>query len=53
VYTPLPKTIDELKLNIEREIKNINQRMLEKTFENFKKRCELIVSAEGGHIEDK
>ena len=52
VYCPLPKTIDELKLNISREIKKINKKMLEKTFENFKNRCSLIVSAEGGHIEN-
>ena len=51
MYCPLPKTIDELKLNIEREIKNINKKMLEKNFENFRNRCSLIVSAEGGHIE--
>ena len=49
VYNPLPKTLDDLKANVEREIKNI----LELTFLNFKNRCELIISAEDGHIEMK
>jgi hypothetical protein len=48
----LPKTIDDLKRNIEREIEKINENMLENVFENFKERCSLIVSAEGGHIEN-
>lgn len=51
VYNPLPKTINDLKKNIKREIKKIDQDMLEKIFENFKNRCHLILSAEGGHIE--
>ena len=53
VYNPLPKTLDDLKANIEREIKKISKNILELTFLNFKKRCELIISAEGGHIEMK
>jgi len=42
VYSPLPKTLDDLKRNIEREIKKINENLLENVFENFKKRCSLI-----------
>ena len=53
VYNPLPKTLDDLKINIEREIKNIPVRMLKDTFSNFRKRCQLIKSAGGGHIESK
>lgn len=53
VYNPLPKTLNDLKVNIEREIKNINKEMLKKVFVNFEKRCKLIISAEGGHIEEK
>ena len=53
VYTPLPKTLDDLKANIEREIKKINQEILESTFENFIKRCSLVIAAKGGHIESK
>ncbi len=52
VYSPLPKTLDDLKRNIEREIKKINENLLENVFKNFKKRCSLIVSAEGGHFEN-
>ena len=50
-YNPLPKTLDDLKANLEREIKNISQNILKSTFLNFQKRCELILSSEGGHIE--
>ena len=53
VYNPLPKTLNDLKVNIKREIKNINGQMLKKVFVNFEKRCKLIISAEGGHIEEK
>ena len=51
VYKPLPKNLEDLKENIEREIKNIPKDMLKSTFLNFKKRCELVLSADGGHIE--
>ena len=51
VYNPLPKTLDELKVNLEREIKKISKTILKSTFSNFQNRCELVISAEGGHIE--
>ena len=41
VYNPIPQTIDQLKNNIKREIQKIS-----------KKRLRLIISAEGGHIEN-
>ena len=53
VYNPLPKTLNDLKVNIEREIKNINADMLKSSFVNFEKRCHLIIEAKGGHIEPK
>jgi hypothetical protein len=53
VYNPLPKTLNDLKVNIEREIKKISKETLKSVFLNFEKRCNLIISAEGGHIEDK
>jgi hypothetical protein len=53
VYNPLPSTIDDLKSNIEREIKNIDQKTLNSVFENFLKRCDLLKTAGGGHIEFK
>ena len=51
VYNPLPKSFEDLKANIDREIKTISKDTLKSTFLNFKKRCELLISAEGGHIE--
>ena len=51
VYNPLPETLEDLKVNIEREVKNIKQEMLKSTFLDFEKRCKLILSVEGGHIE--
>jgi len=53
VYNPLPKTIDQLKTNLEREIKKITRETLNSVFLEFEKRCHLIISAEGGHIEMK
>jgi len=53
VYSPLPKTLDDLKTNREREIKNIAKKTLKTVFENFEKRCNLVKSAESGHIEEK
>jgi len=47
LYSPLPKTL------IEREIKNINKKTLKTIFENFEKICNLVISAEGGHTEEK
>ena len=52
VYNPLSRTLDDLKANIEREIKNIRRETLKKIFLNFEKRCKLIIEAEGGHIEN-
>lgn len=51
VYNPIPKTLDDLKANLEREIKKISQETLKNVFLNFQKRCELLKTAAGGHIE--
>lgn len=53
VYNPLPKNLDDLKANIEREIKKINKNVLESTLKNFKKRCNLVIETKGGHFENK
>ena len=37
VYNPLPKSIEELKANLEKEIKKINKDILKSTFLNIKK----------------
>ncbi len=51
VYNPLPKTLDDLKINITREIKKIPKNILNSVFLNFENRCKLIINAQGGHIE--
>ena len=50
VYNPLPNNLDELKDNIIREIKKIDKKTLKDAFLNFSKRCDLVVDAQGGHI---
>ena len=52
-YNPLPKTLDDLKANLEREIKKISPDDLKKVFFDFQKRCDFLISAGGGHIEIK
>ena len=47
----LPKTLDDLKAHIEREIQKISKNILKSTILNFQKRRECIFSAENGHIE--
>jgi hypothetical protein len=47
---PLPNNLDDLKVNIENEIKKINPDMLKNTILNFSKRCDLVIEAKGGHI---
>ena len=46
-------TLDDLKLNIEREIQKISKKKFKINIFNSQKRCELIVSAEDIHIEIK
>jgi len=50
VYNPLPNNLDELKDNIIREIKKIDKKIQRDTFLNFSKRCDLVVDAQGEHI---
>lgn len=52
-YNPYPKTIDDLKRNIEREIKKITPEMLKNVFSNLEKRCKLVISKDGKHFESK
>lgn len=53
VYNPLPKNLNDLKSNIEREIKKINREMLKSTMLNFEKRCTLLITVKGEHIENQ
>ena len=47
----MPKTLDDSKVNIELDIRNIKQDVLKSTFLNFRKILNLIIEAKGGHIE--
>ena len=49
----MPKTIEDLKANIAKELKNIDKNILKPTFLNFQKRCNLIIKLNGGHDENK
>ena len=51
VYNPLPRNLEDLKQNIQTEIKNIKEEVLVKVAKEFEKRCLLIVKAKGGLIE--
>ena len=51
IYNQLPKTLDDLKANIGREIQKISKIILKSTILTFHKRRELIFSDENGHLE--
>lgn len=52
VYRSKPKTLTELKDNIEREIIAIPKDMLERSIQNFKKRLEECMGRGGQHLKD-
>jgi hypothetical protein len=52
-YNPLPKTLDDLKANIERKINKISKNILKSNILNFQKICEFVFRAESGHIKIK
>ena len=43
LYKPFPKILDDLKEKITREIQKINTSVLESTFLNLTKRCNLLI----------
>ena len=49
----MPKTLEDLKANIQREVKNISPTTLNSVFLDFEKRRHLLIDANGGHIELK
>ena len=49
----ITKTLDDFKEDIMRVIKKINTSVLESTFLNFTKRCNLLIEKHGGHIDKK
>ena len=48
----MPKDLDDLKANIEREIKNISTDTLKNAILNFSKRFDLVIEAKGDHIDN-
>ena len=52
VFNPLPNSLDELKINIRREIEKITKDDLKRVFLNFEKRVVLVIESKGGHIEE-
>lgn len=50
VYSPLPKNLDDLKANIENEIKKISKETLKNTFLNFEKRMNLVIKIGRAHV---
>ena len=53
VYKSLPKTLNDLKANIRKDVKKINTSTLESIFFNFFERCQLVVEKNGGQFEKK
>ncbi len=53
IDSPKPQNIDDLKVNIEREIRSIKPEVLISTFQNLEKRLKKVIDVNGGHIEDK
>jgi hypothetical protein len=51
VYDPKPSNLAELRQNIEREFKKFKKIDKKSIFDNMKKRCQLVLSENGGHIE--
>jgi len=50
-YNPKPLSLDMLKENITREIRNFEKTDLKSVFSNMKKRLVLVEAQKGGHIE--
>ena len=50
VYVDKPRTLAQLKTNIEREIATIPRATLEKVIENAEKRAHYVVRAKGDHL---
>jgi len=51
VYKPSPTTLKELKANIKREIRGINNETCKAVIDNFKTRCDVVIAQKGRHVE--
>ncbi|XP_039307110.1 uncharacterized protein LOC120358168 [Solenopsis invicta] len=52
VYANKPRTLDQLRVNIRREIAEIKPAMLKKVNDNFEKRLENCIACNGHHLAD-
>ena len=52
LYNPLPKTFEDLMANITRKMQMILMKILHSEFSNFLENCNLVISAQGGHIKE-
>jgi hypothetical protein len=46
-----PRTLDELRENIRREIQVLTPEVLADTFRNMQRRVQLCIDAQGGHFQ--
>jgi hypothetical protein len=51
VYATNPQTLEELKINIENEVKKISVETLERVSENMIKRVKLCLESNGNHFQ--
>ncbi|PSN46854.1 hypothetical protein C0J52_13681 [Blattella germanica] len=50
VYKTYPRSLEDLYVAIEREIRHISHEVLQKMFKNFCRRLDICLIAEGGHF---
>ena len=50
-YTPKPRTLEELRGNITREVSQLDQAMLNRAILDVKARCQKCIAANGGYFE--
>ena len=51
VYTPKPRTLEELRGNITREVSQLDQAMLNRAILDVKACCQKCIAANGGYFE--
>ena len=52
VYTQKPRNLDELKDAIRQEVLTINQQLLARAMDDFKRRIENYIQEDGRHLND-
>ena len=51
VYTPLPRTLDDLQQNIEEAVRNLDVTVIKKAIRNVRHRARMCLQANGGYFE--